>query len=75
MRYASLCRSQLAAAPDIVGRAIAQKLQDKFGQPFVVGECTGAGGSIGANQVAKACARRLYAVAGIIIGDWHNIRR
>ena len=39
---------------DIVGRAIAQKLQDKFGQPFVVENRTGAGGSIGANQVAKA---------------------
>lgn len=39
---------------DIVGRAIAQKLQDKFGQPFVVENRTGAGGSIGANQVARA---------------------
>ncbi len=39
---------------DTVGRAIAQKLQDKFGQPFVVENRTGAGGSIGANQVAKA---------------------
>jgi len=39
---------------DIVGRAIAQKLQDKFGQAFVVENRTGAGGAIGANQVAKA---------------------
>jgi len=39
---------------DIVGRAIAQKLQEKFGQPFVVENRPGAGGSIGANQVAKA---------------------
>ena len=39
---------------DVVGRALAQKLQDKFGQPFVVENRTGAGGSIGANQVARA---------------------
>ena len=39
---------------DTVGRAIAQKLQDKFGQAFVVENRTGAGGAIGANQVAKA---------------------
>jgi tripartite-type tricarboxylate transporter receptor subunit TctC len=39
---------------DVVGRAIAQKLQDKFGQPFVVENRTGAGGSIGATQVARA---------------------
>ena len=39
---------------DIVGRAIAQKLQEKLGQRFIVENRTGAGGSIGANQVAKA---------------------
>ncbi len=39
---------------DAVGRAIAQKLQDKFGQSFVVENRTGAGGSIGALQVARA---------------------
>ena len=33
---------------------LAQKLQDKFGQPFVVENRTGAGGSLGATQVARA---------------------
>jgi tripartite-type tricarboxylate transporter receptor subunit TctC len=39
---------------DAVGRAIAQKLQEKLGQPFVVENRTGAGGSLGAQQVARA---------------------
>jgi tripartite-type tricarboxylate transporter receptor subunit TctC len=39
---------------DVVGRAIAQKLTDKLGQSFVVENRTGAGGSLGAAQVARA---------------------
>lgn len=39
---------------DVVGRAIAQKLSDKLGQSFVVENRTGAGGSLGASQVARA---------------------
>jgi tripartite-type tricarboxylate transporter receptor subunit TctC len=39
---------------DILGRAIAQKLQEAFGQPFVVENKPGAGGSIGATEVARA---------------------
>ncbi|MET0866955.1 MAG: tripartite tricarboxylate transporter substrate binding protein [Pseudorhodoplanes sp.] len=39
---------------DVIGRAIAQKLQDKLGQPFIVENRTGAGGSLGAVQVARA---------------------
>ena len=39
---------------DVVGRAIALKLSDKLGQSFVVENSTGAGGSLGATQAARA---------------------
>ena len=39
---------------DILGRAIAQRLQEALGQPFVVENKPGAGGSIGATEVARA---------------------
>jgi tripartite-type tricarboxylate transporter receptor subunit TctC len=39
---------------DILGRSIAQKLQEALGQPFVVENKPGAGGSIGATEVARA---------------------
>jgi tripartite-type tricarboxylate transporter receptor subunit TctC len=39
---------------DVVGRAVAQKLQETLGQSFVVENRTGAGGSLGATQVARA---------------------
>jgi tripartite-type tricarboxylate transporter receptor subunit TctC len=39
---------------DILARAIAQKLQEVWGQPFVVENRPGAGGSIGATEVARA---------------------
>jgi tripartite-type tricarboxylate transporter receptor subunit TctC len=39
---------------DILGRTIAQKLQEALGQPFVVENRGGAGGSIGATEVARA---------------------
>jgi tripartite-type tricarboxylate transporter receptor subunit TctC len=41
---------------DILARIVAQKLADKFGQPFVVDNKGGAGGNIGAEMVAKAPA-------------------
>jgi tripartite-type tricarboxylate transporter receptor subunit TctC len=41
---------------DVVGRAIAQKLTEKLGQSVVVENRTGAGGSLGATQVARAPA-------------------
>jgi tripartite-type tricarboxylate transporter receptor subunit TctC len=44
------------STPDIVGRALASRLQDAMGQPFVVENRAGAGGNIGADAVAKAPA-------------------
>ena len=44
------------STPDIVGRTLSNKLQESFGQPFVVENRTGAGGNIGAEAVAKAPA-------------------
>ena len=39
---------------DIVGRLIGQRLGEELGQPFIIENKGGAGGTIGANQVAKA---------------------
>ena len=41
-------------APDLVGRTLAQRLQERLGQPFVVENRTGAGGNIAAEAVAHA---------------------
>lgn len=41
---------------DILARAIGQKLTEAWGQPVVVENVPGAGGSIGADKVAKATA-------------------
>jgi tripartite-type tricarboxylate transporter receptor subunit TctC len=42
------------STPDIVGRALATRLQEAMGQPFVVENRAGAGGNIGADVVAKS---------------------
>jgi tripartite-type tricarboxylate transporter receptor subunit TctC len=39
---------------DLVGRALAAKLAERFGQPFVIDNRPGAGGNIGLDLVAKA---------------------
>jgi tripartite-type tricarboxylate transporter receptor subunit TctC len=44
------------STPDIIGRTLAERLQKALGQPFVVENRSGAGGSIGAETVAKAPA-------------------
>jgi tripartite-type tricarboxylate transporter receptor subunit TctC len=41
-------------APDLVGRTLASRLQERLGQPFVVENRTGAGGNIAAEAVAQA---------------------
>ena len=41
---------------DILGRAIGQKLTESLGQPVVVDNVPGAGGSLGAERVAKSAA-------------------
>src|SRR5687767_15407265 len=43
-------------APDLVGRTLANRLQERLGQPFVVENRTGAGGNIAAEHVAKSAA-------------------
>ena len=39
---------------DVMGRGIAQKLQETWGQPVIVENRPGAGGGIGAELVAKS---------------------
>ena len=39
---------------DILARAVGERLQDALGQPFVIENRPGAGGSIGATEVARA---------------------
>jgi tripartite-type tricarboxylate transporter receptor subunit TctC len=53
------------STPDIVGRTLATKLQEAFGQPFVVENRTGAGGNIGTDAVAKAPADGYTLLIGI----------
>ena len=46
---------------DLLARALAQDLGERFGQQFVVDNRTGAGGNVGAGAVAKAAPpRRLH---------------
>src|SRR4051794_16650520 len=42
------------SATDVVARAVAQALSTRMGQPFVIENKPGAGGTIGAGQAAKA---------------------
>ena len=41
-------------APDLVGRTLANRLQERLGQPFVVENRTGAGGNIAVEAVAQS---------------------
>lgn len=55
---------------DIVSRIIAQQLQDKLGQSFVVENKPGAGSTIGADQVAKS-AKDGYTV--LVLSNAHAV--
>jgi tripartite-type tricarboxylate transporter receptor subunit TctC len=61
------------SATDILARTYAQKLQDMWGQPVIVENHGGAGGTIGAGIVAKA-PRDGYTLlvhsAGIAVNPW-----
>jgi tripartite-type tricarboxylate transporter receptor subunit TctC len=50
--------------PDIIGRALAERLQAAMGQPFVVENRSGAGGNIGADAVAKAADPHVLLIGG-----------
>ena len=52
------------STPDIIGRALAERLQAAFGQPFVVENRSGAGGNIGAEAVAKALDPHVLLIGG-----------
>jgi tripartite-type tricarboxylate transporter receptor subunit TctC len=54
---------------DVLFRIIAEKLKDKFGQPFVVENRPGAGGNIGIDAVAKGPADG-YTIGGATIGHF-----
>jgi tripartite-type tricarboxylate transporter receptor subunit TctC len=51
---------------DLIGRLIAQHLQQAFGAPFVVENRGGAGGSIGAGVVAKAAGDGYTLLVGTV---------
>ena len=49
------------SSTDIVARIVMQKVSEYWGQPVVIENRAGAGGSIGSNVVAQGGARRLHA--------------
>jgi len=53
------------STPDIVGRALGQKLAEAWGQPVVVENKTGAGGNIGTAEAAKSAPDGHTLVIGI----------
>jgi tripartite-type tricarboxylate transporter receptor subunit TctC len=52
------------STPDIIGRALAERLQVSLGQPFLVENRSGAGGNIGAEAVARAGDPHVLLIGG-----------
>jgi tripartite-type tricarboxylate transporter receptor subunit TctC len=54
-----------AGGTDIIGRAVAARLQDRLGKPFVIDNKPGAGGILGTQQVARSAPDGYSYVIGI----------
>ena len=54
------CRSRPGGTTDILARTIAEKLSIALGQPVIVENKPGAGGGVGAAEVAQSAGRRLH---------------
>lgn len=53
------------SSPDMLARLLADPLQAKFGQPFIVENRAGASGTIGAAMLAKAKDSHTFGVVGV----------
>lgn len=58
---------------DVVGRIVAQKLQERLGRPFVVENRAGAGGNLGAELVARAQPDGYTLLAGATVAHAINV--
>ena len=54
-------------ATDLMGRLIGQKLTERFGQPVIVDNRTGAGGNVGAEMAAKATPDGYTLFMGVVL--------
>jgi tripartite-type tricarboxylate transporter receptor subunit TctC len=55
---------------DVLARILAEAMQTKLGQPFVIENRPGAGGNIGADALAKSAADG-YTMGSLTLGAWH----
>src|SRR5436309_1763545 len=53
-------------AADVAGRIVAERMRTSLGQPVIIENVTGAGGTIGAGRVARAASDGYT----LIIGNW-----